>query len=173
MQYFIWKKCQATKNSKWSGNILYEKRVRQQKLVNGQAISCVKCLACKGGEHQTNDIWAFLEEVVTLKYSAGSGKLNFDETNDIWEFTEEVVTLKYSGGSGKLNFDENPSPFFSFDFEWQIEVRFFKITGFFFDFLGDFKWRIEVRFFKIQRKKNAPESPLKIVKGAIFYWFWK
>ena len=114
-----------------------------------------------------------MEEVVTLKYSGGSGKLNFDETNDIWEFTEEVVTLKYSGGSGKLNFDENPSPFFSFDFEWQIEVRFFKITGFFFDFLGDFKWRIEVRFFKIQRKKNAPESPLKIVKGAFFYWFWK
>ena len=47
-----------------------------------------------------------MEEVVTLKYSGGSGKLNFDEINDIWEFTEEVVTLKYSGGSGKLNFDE-------------------------------------------------------------------
>ena len=47
-----------------------------------------------------------MEEVVTLKYSGGSGKLNFDEINNIWEFTEEVVTLKYSGGSWKLNFDE-------------------------------------------------------------------
>ena len=81
------------------------------------------------------------------------------------------------------------------DFDWRIEVRFFKNQGNKFYFLGDFDWRIEVRFFKIQRKnvivwvilsdelrcvffkiqrkKNAPESPIKILKGEFFYWFWK
>ena len=41
----------------------------------------------RGGGGQTSDIWKFMEEVVTFKFSGGSGKLNF------------------SGGSGKQNFD--------------------------------------------------------------------
>ena len=32
-----------------------------------------------GGGHQTDDIWPFMEEVETLKFSGGSGKLNFQE----------------------------------------------------------------------------------------------
>ena len=47
----------------------------------------------KGGGHQINDIWTFMEEVVTLKFPGGSGKLNFQE--EVVNLVNEIFDEKH------------------------------------------------------------------------------